>query len=44
MEDKIKEALSKDEWKDYNQIGVVVMEASTGKIKAMVQRILGSLI
>ena len=38
MEDKIKEALSKDEWKDYNQIGVVVMEASTGKIKAMVQR------
>lgn len=38
MEDKIREVISKDKWQDYNQIGVVVMEASTGKIKAMVQR------
>ena len=38
MEDKIKEVISNNDWKDYDQIGVVVMEASTGKIKAMVQR------
>ncbi|SCN22125.1 Sporulation-specific penicillin-binding protein [Clostridium sp. N3C] len=38
MEDKIKELISNEKWKDYNQIGVVVMESSTGKIKAMVQR------
>lgn len=38
METKIKEVLSKEKWKDYNQIGVVVMESSTGKIRAMVQR------
>ena len=37
-EDAIKEVLEKDEWSKYSQIGVVVMEANTGRIKAMVQR------
>lgn len=38
MEDTIKEILQKDELSKYNQIGVLVMESKTGKIKAMVQR------
>ncbi|WP_139904436.1 penicillin-binding transpeptidase domain-containing protein [Clostridium thermarum] len=38
MEDKIKSLLYKEEWSSYNQIGVVIMESDTGKIKAMVQR------
>jgi cell division protein FtsI/penicillin-binding protein 2 len=38
MEDSIKALLGQDEWSNYSQIGVVVMEADTGKIKAMVQR------
>ena len=30
--------LNSDKNKDFTQIGVVLMEASTGKIKAMVQK------
>jgi cell division protein FtsI/penicillin-binding protein 2 len=38
IEDLIKEVISKDKYKAYDQIGVVLSEPSTGKIKAMVQR------
>jgi Cell division protein FtsI/penicillin-binding protein 2 len=38
IEDKIKEVLNNEKNKDFTQIGVVLMEASTGKIKAMVQK------
>ena len=38
IEDKIKGVLNSDKNKDFTQIGVVLMEASTGKIKAMVQK------
>ncbi|ADK14293.1 MULTISPECIES: penicillin-binding transpeptidase domain-containing protein [Clostridium] len=38
IEDKIKEVLNSSENKNYGQIGVVLMEASTGKIKALVQK------
>ncbi|AYD40134.1 penicillin-binding protein 2 [Clostridium fermenticellae] len=38
MEDKIKDILNNDNNKKYSQIGVVLMEADTGKIKAMVQK------
>lgn len=38
IEDKIKEILNSEKNKDFTQIGVVLMEASTGKIKAMVQK------
>jgi cell division protein FtsI/penicillin-binding protein 2 len=38
IEDKIKEVLNNEKNKDFSQIGVILMEASTGKIKAMVQK------
>jgi cell division protein FtsI/penicillin-binding protein 2 len=38
IEDFIKEIISKDKYKVYDQIGVVLSDPSTGKIKAMVQR------
>lgn len=38
IEDKIKEVLNSNKNKDFSQIGVILMEASTGKIKAMVQK------
>jgi cell division protein FtsI/penicillin-binding protein 2 len=38
IEAKIKEIISKDKYKTYDQVGVVLMEPSTGKIKSMVQR------
>lgn len=38
IEDKIKETLNDDKYKNFSQIGVVLMEASTGNIKAMVQK------
>lgn len=38
IEEKIKEILNSEKNKDFTQIGVVLMEASTGKIKAMVQK------
>ncbi|WPC40772.1 penicillin-binding transpeptidase domain-containing protein [Clostridium sp. JS66] len=38
IEDKIKETLNNDKYKNFSQIGVVLMEANTGNIKAMVQK------
>jgi cell division protein FtsI/penicillin-binding protein 2 len=38
VQDDIKEILLEDKYKKYDQIGVVLTEASTGKIKAIVQR------
>lgn len=38
MEDKIKNILNSSDNKKYGQIGVVLMEANTGKIRAMVQK------
>lgn len=38
IEDKVKEILNSEKNKDFTQIGVILMEASTGKIKAMVQK------
>ncbi len=38
IEDKIKEILNSDNNKDLSQIGVILMEANTGKIKALVQK------
>ncbi|AZV56221.1 penicillin-binding transpeptidase domain-containing protein [Clostridium sp. AWRP] len=38
IEDKIKAVLNSSENKNYGQIGVVLMEANTGKIKALVQK------
>ncbi|MBV7271904.1 peptidoglycan D,D-transpeptidase FtsI family protein [Clostridium thailandense] len=38
IEDKIKEVLNNDKNKNFKQIGVVLMEADTGKIKALVQK------
>lgn len=38
IEDKIKEILNNDKNKSFQQIGVVLMEADTGKIKALVQK------
>ncbi|AKA69999.1 penicillin-binding transpeptidase domain-containing protein [Clostridium scatologenes] len=38
IEDKIKETLNDNKYKNFNQIGVVLMEANTGNIKAMVQK------
>lgn len=37
-EDKIKDTLNDNKYKNFNQIGVVLMEANTGNIKAMVQK------
>lgn len=38
IENKIKEILNNDKNKSFQQIGVVLMEADTGKIKALVQK------
>jgi len=38
IQDKVEEILHKEEYKKYNQIGVVLMESSTGKIRAMIQK------
>jgi cell division protein FtsI/penicillin-binding protein 2 len=38
VSDKVKEVLLSEEYKDLNQIGVVIMEADSGKIKALVQK------
>lgn len=38
IEDKIKEILNSEKNKNFSQIGVVLMEANTGKIKAIVQK------
>lgn len=38
IEEKIKEILNGEKNKNYTQIGVVLMEASTGKIKGIVQK------
>lgn len=38
IEDKIKEILNENKNKNFSQIGVVLMEANTGKIKALVQK------
>ncbi|MBI6873954.1 penicillin-binding protein 2 [Clostridium aciditolerans] len=38
IEDKIKEILNNDKNKGFQQIGVALMEADTGKIKALVQK------
>ncbi|MBC2579004.1 penicillin-binding transpeptidase domain-containing protein [Clostridium sp. DJ247] len=38
IEDKIKDILNSDKNKGFSQIGVILMEANTGKIKAMVQK------
>lgn len=38
IEEKIKEVLNNDKNKNFQQIGVVLMEANTGKIKALVQK------
>jgi cell division protein FtsI/penicillin-binding protein 2 len=38
VQEDIKEILLEDKYKKYDQIGVVLAESSTGKIKAMVQR------
>lgn len=37
-EDKIRDVLKKDEYKFLDNVGVIVSEVSTGKIKAMVQK------
>lgn len=38
LEGKIKKILNKDEYKEYENIGVMIMESNSGKIKAMVQK------
>lgn len=38
IQEEIKEVLVQEKYKKYDQIGVVLMEASTGKVLAMVQR------
>lgn len=38
IEDKIKDILNSDKNKGFSQVGVVLMETNTGKIKAMVQK------
>lgn len=38
IEDKIKEILNNDKNKSFQQVGVVLMEADTGKIKALIQK------
>lgn len=38
IEEKIKEILNNDKNKNFQQIGVILMEADTGKIKALVQK------
>jgi len=38
IEDKVKEILNSEKNKNFTQIGVVLMEVSTGKIKAIVQK------
>lgn len=38
MQEKIKSVLNRDEYNNYHNIGVILMESDTGKIKAMVQK------
>lgn len=38
VENKIREVLSSDKYKGFDNIGVTIMEADTGKIRAMVQK------
>lgn len=38
IEDKIREVLNSSENKNYGQIGVILMETNTGKIRALVQK------
>ena len=38
IENKVREVLASEKYKDFNNIGVTIMEADTGKIKAMVQK------
>ena len=38
LEQEVKEVLDKEEYKDYENIGIMIMESDTGKIKAMVQK------
>ena len=38
IENKVREVLVSEKYKDFNNIGVTIMEADTGKIKAMVQK------
>ena len=38
MENKIREVLADDKYKDFDNIGVTIMEANTGKIVSMVQK------
>lgn len=38
IQDSVEEILHADKYKNYGQIGVVLMESSTGKIRAMVQK------
>lgn len=37
-QDKIREVLNKEEFEQYKNVGVIIMESDTGKIKAMVQK------
>ena len=38
IENKVRDVLASEKYKDFNNIGVTIMEADTGKIKAMVQK------
>lgn len=38
IEEKIKDVLNDNKYKDYNEVGVTLMESSTGKILAMTQK------
>lgn len=38
IQEKIKKVLLKDEYKSFDQIGVILMESNTGKIKSMIQK------
>lgn len=38
IENKVREVLASEKYKAFNNIGVTIMEADTGKIKAMVQK------
>jgi cell division protein FtsI/penicillin-binding protein 2 len=38
IQDRIKEVLNSDKYLGFNQVGVVLMESSTGKIRAMTQK------
>lgn len=38
IQDEIKDVITQEKYKKYDQVGVILMEAATGKILAMVQR------